>query len=206
MWDGQVVAIFASGESMNADVAKKVQYVAALRTIAINNNFLLAPWADLLFASDARWWDIYKKKGALDFQGYKVCLEETSHAEVLVLKNTGDRGFDPNPANLRTGRNGGYQAVHLAAHTGVRKILLCGFNMQGGHWHKEHEAPLKTTPKDLYPQWIRMFAELAKELQARNIEIINCTPDSALKCVPYVDLDQALWQVSEESKPCALSA
>lgn len=197
MWEGQTVAILASGESMSSEIANRIRYETAVRVIVVNNTFRLAPWADLLYAADARWWDVYKRE-ALAFDGLKVCIEETPFPEVLVLNKTGERGFDPNPGNLRTGKNSGYQAVHLAIHTGVKTILLCGFDMHGGHWHGEHQNPLRATDKDVYPYWIEEFRILQKEMPA-TVQVLNCTPDSAMKCFPLVDLSKALFNLKEEA-------
>jgi hypothetical protein len=190
MWEGQVAAVLASGASMNEDIAEQIRKEVTIRTIAVNNTFKLAPWAEILYAADARWWDVHKEE-ALKFYGLKVSVSETTYKDVLRLNNSGGSGFDPNPANLRTGSNSGYQALHLAIHTGVRRILLCGFNMHGKHWHPDHDKPLRTTDKEVYGRWAEKFGVLKKEMP-KNVEVWNCTPDSALRCFDYVPLDEAI--------------
>lgn len=208
MWDGQTVAILASGESMSCEVVDQLRVAAGIRVIAINNNYRLAPWADLLYASDARWWDVHHKKvDGAGFKGTKVCCEQVvqvAHPDVLWLRTSGERGFDSNPEFIRTGSNSGFQALHLAAHTGAKRILLCGYNMRGKHWHPEHEKPLKQTNPDYYPIWITRLAELRTQLP-QGVEVFNCTPNSALKCFPFKTLEQALIEYTQE-RTCALSA
>lgn len=196
MWEGQQAVVLASGPSMSQSVADMVRYVPALRVIAVNNTFRLAPWADMLYACDERWWAVNSKE-ALAFHGLKVSCEDARFKEVLMLKNTGSQGFDPDPGNIRTGGNSGYQAVHIAAHAGVRRILLCGFDMKGGHWHPEHKTPLREPSDACFMRWVRAFVDLADELKRRGIEVWNCTPDSALECFPSVALDDALERVSQ---------
>jgi hypothetical protein len=157
------------------------------RTIAINNTFQLAPWADMLYAADVKWWTFTDWKS---FAGLKVTCDVTVFKDLLHLRHTGDKGFDPDPGCVRTGRNSGYQAIHIAAHAGCKRILLCGFDMRGGHWHGPHKRPLRDDG-NVYARWIPHFATLKPELDRRGIEVINCTPGSALKCFSMMALDEA---------------
>lgn len=193
MWESQPCVIFASGESMSQEVADRVRQHIGFRTIVINDTVRLAPWADMLYSSDAEWW-AYRREWADAFQGLKVSCDPqvVQCSDVLKLKSTGDTGFDPDPANVRTGRNSGYVSVHIAAHAGCSPILLCGFDMRPGHWHGTHCSPLREPQVSLFPEWIANFETLAPELSARGIEVWNCTPSSKLTCFPYVPLDQAL--------------
>jgi hypothetical protein len=175
---------------MSAEVAETVRRYPAVRSIVINNTFKLAPWADMLIAVDARWWEKYHPE--TDDFPLKVCAEPTPYADVLYVRHSGSDGFDPDPAFIRLGGNGGYAAIHIAAHTGCDRILLCGFNMHGGHWHERHEYPLRDHGEGIFAKWLQRMATLAAPLAERGIEIINCTPSSALKVWPYVPLEEAL--------------
>lgn len=196
MWDAQQAVVLASGPSMSQAVADAVRYVTELRVIAVNSTFRLAPWADMLYAADERWWAV-NKADALAFTGLKVTVSQTMQPEVLLLKNSGTQGFDPDPGAIRTGGNSGYQAVHIAAHAGVRRILLCGFDMKGKHWHPDHPHPLRETQEACFLRWRRHFVDLGDELRRRGVEVWNCTPDSALDCFDRVPLEDALARVVE---------
>lgn len=194
-WAGQTCAVLASGESMGPEVAEAVRQAAAVRVIVTNNTFRLARWADILFAADAPWWDKYHAETA-GFLGLKVCADGsgTKYDDVLQIQNSGLEGFDPDPSRIRCGGCSGYAAVHIAAHLGCARILLCGFDMKGGHWHEPHKYPLREHGDGIYERWIARFGTLAPELAARGIEVLNCTPGSALRCFPAADLHQVLGQ------------
>jgi hypothetical protein len=83
---------------------------------------------------------------------------------------------------VRTGGNSGYQALHIAMHGGAVRVLLCGYDMQGCHWHGPHPGGLKVTPAEGYEKWIRRFDEIAKAARERRVDVVNCTPGSALRC------------------------
>jgi hypothetical protein len=175
---------------MNAEVAR-VALDSGHPTIAVNNTFKLAPSADMVYAADDQWWRKYYKE-AEHCTGRLVSCSPVAFPNVLVLKNTGNSGFDKDPSCIRTGGNSGYQAIHIAAHAGAKRIVLCGFDLRGGHWHGRHVSPLREHGEGIYARWIPRFNTLAVELERLGIEVINCTPGSALKCWPNVPLNQVL--------------
>jgi len=183
MWVGQTVAVLASGPSMSPQVAEAVG-ACGVQSIVVNSTFRLMPNASCLYAADEEWWST--NPDSLAFAGLKVSVGRVKG--VLQLRNSGTVGFDKDPGALRTGGNSGYQAVHLAAHTGASKILLCGFDMGGQHWHPEHQSPLRTTPQERYPVWIDRFNQLGAALKGLGIEVINCTPGSRITAFPMGNL------------------
>jgi len=196
MWPGETCAVLASGSSMTQEVADTVR-AAGIRSIAVNTTFKRAPRADMVYAADEAWWKYHKAELML-YAGLKVMCTPTAMPNMCapfpgihVLRNTGRDGFDPNPAHIRTGNNSGYQAIHVAVHAGCSRVLLCGFDMHGGNWHGRHPEPLREHGND-YSAWFPMFETLHKELQERGVEVLNCTPRSALKCFPMADLKDVL--------------
>lgn len=187
LWPGRTAAILASGPSMSQAVADQVR-AAAIPAIAVNDTYRLAPWADMLYAADEAWWAVHPT--ALDFAGLKVSVGTFNG--VHRLRHTGVAGFDPDPACVRTGSNSGYQAVHIAVQAGAARILLCGFDMRGEHWFGRHPAGLANSNEALFAKFRKHFAELAPLLPGLGVEIVNCTPGSALACFPTSTLDQQL--------------
>lgn len=197
MWEGQTCVILASGPSMSKEIAELVRF-SLFRTIAINTTFRLAPWADMLYAADAKWWNHPDNKDARAFQWLKLMVENQGESvdDVLMLKNTGVEGFDDDPTCLRTGMNSGYQALHVAAQAGCKRVLLCGFDMRSvkneQHWHDRHPLPLRDHSDGIYLSWIRAFGTLAPILEKRGVEVWNCTPGSALKCFQIKTIEAAI--------------
>lgn len=208
-WEGETCAVLASGPSMSQAVADAVR--GRCRVIAVNNQGIattgadgvthaaLAPWADVLLASDARWWRENQVE-ARKFVGLKVTVEPPGGSErlnwpeVRQLKNGGVVLFDERRTHVGGGGNSGFHAVHLAAHFGCKKILLCGFDMRGTlgkqHWFGEH--PFRKGLHMPFHLFVERFTRSAPEFEKRGIRIINCTPGSALTCFPFMTIDEAL--------------
>ena len=185
------MAVLAAGPSMSATVC------AALRgrchTIAVNNVAIetvdsatgqlmpaLAPWADVLFASDAKWWRHYESK-AKAFAGLKLTgSNDLRWPEVKRLQFSPRAPFDERPTHIVMGGNSGYQAVHIAARFGASRILLfgltCAKSISGGTI-RNHPAPCNS--KGRFHQWIRNMQQLAMHLRKRGVEVVNCTPGNA---------------------------
>jgi hypothetical protein len=211
-WIGETVAILASGPSMNRETAEAVR--GKCRVIAVNNQGIdtldsetkqmvpaFAPWADVLFAADAKWWHTYQDR-ALKFAGLKVCVRPNlPWKEIYSLQQSKQITFDPNPKCLVGGGNSGYMALHLAVHFGAKRVLLCGYDMRDGlgkkrHWFGNH--PSKLNARGAYATWKTAFGRLAPVLQKMGVEVLNCTPQTALTCFRRVSLQEALSAASRQ--------
>lgn len=195
MWSGKTVAILGSGPSMSKDIATAVAR-ANIPSVVINTTFRLAPFADILYAADHSWWQFYHGQ-VNGFAGTKVtCSPEPitplPFADVMMLRMTGKGGFDSDPSCIRSGCNSGYQGIHIAMHAGAQRILLCGFDLRGTHWHGYHPSSLRNAGEDVYLKWKPYFEELGPIAKGMGVEILNCTPGSALKCFPMAQLGDVL--------------
>jgi hypothetical protein len=168
--------------------------MGAAPAIAVSDAFRLAPWADILYSCDAAWWLHPKNVDALKFGGTKVTLDDSlALPQVKLLRNSGTEGFDPNPECLRTGNNSGYQALEIPVHAGARKILLCGFDMHGTHFFGEHPDGLRNTDPTVFQRaFIPQFEKLAPILAGMGVDVVNCNPNSALKCFRFGNLEDEL--------------
>ncbi len=189
LYPGGTIVCIGTGPSLTpADVA----YVRGRATavIVVNDAYKLAPWAEVLYACDSKWW--YWKRGEKDlasFAGLKYTLDlKAAHYGAQALRNTGDTGLDVRPTCVRNGRNSGYQAINVAVHLGAAKIVLLGYDMQGDHYFGHH--PDQSRPP--FQHCLKWFQTLVKPLAELKIDIVNCTRKTALLCFPRQPLEEAL--------------
>lgn len=189
----------ATGPSLTPEVAEACR---GHRLIAINDAYKLIPFADVLYACDAAWWDVHQ--GANGFRGERWSShgkpghdDKRACADRWGLNIVGGaerEGFSADHRLIHYGSNSGFQGINLAILFGARRIILVGFNMQAPkgtpvHFFGDHPKGLYNN-RD-YDRFIPAFDEAAKSLPP-GVEIINCTPGSALRCFPMADLKDAL--------------
>jgi hypothetical protein len=188
-WEGATAIIVASGPSLSFNDYEQVKYLESRRfnrqwkLIVINDNYKLFPWADVLYACDLKWWNWNPE--AAKFKGMKVTIDAQAAPKygLLQLKTGNIQGLAKEPDTLNTGSNSGFQAINLAVHLGVKKIVLVGYDMQLGqdgkrHWFGDHPDKIQST----YEPWVINFCNTRKELDALGIKVINCSHRTALKC------------------------
>lgn len=179
LWHDATVVILASGPSL---ATTDIDQCVGIPVIAIKNSIALAPWADVLYACDRRWWRAHPE--TRNYLSPKYGLEPVpDRPDVQILRNTGEIGLELDPTGLRTGRSSGYQAINLAVHLGARTILLLGYDLhadaKGRHrWHGDHPYGGPPPPYILFRE---RMATLVEPLQELGVTVINCTPDSALE-------------------------
>ncbi len=193
-WPGSTIVCLACGPSATQEAAELVR--GKFPVVAINTaGILLAPWANVLYAADKKWWGWHD--GAEDFDGLKITIEhggqEFKHHAVRVVKNTGPRGLETERDGVRVGSNSGYQAINIARHLGAKKIILIGYDMgpdDGGANHFFGESPDKSVPP--YGLFLSTFPSIVEPLQAEGIEVVNTCERSKLKCFPKMPLIEAV--------------
>lgn len=185
-WPDSQVAILASGPSMSAELALRVKTWRDVdpvhrKVIVINTTFRLALWADVLYACDYPWWKQYITEVRASFKGELWTQDDTAQRaySIRYIQSRRGRGLNADPGVINQGENSGYQAIGLAYQAGGKKILLFGFDMHGGHWHKPHPEHLNKA--GTFNTWLTYFPELARDLTTEKIEVINYTPGSAIK-------------------------
>jgi len=158
------------------------------RMIVVNNAYHLAPWADVLYAADEKWWRW--QKGATGFAGLKYTIDpqRSPWPGLQVLRNTGAHGLERQPTGLRTGFNSGYQAINLAVHLGAARIVLLGYDMAGDHYFGSH--PDKTRPP--FPVCLKAFGTLVGPLVDAGVVVINASRQTRLSAFPCAPLDALL--------------
>ena len=192
MWKGRTVVILGGGPSLaNIDFG----LLRGERVIATNNAYKLGSW-ECLYFMDRDWWRQHREAiQSLSTLKVTILADCEDVPWVRYLRRGKGRGYDPKPDRLTAGGNAGYGATGLAIHFGGTRILLAGFDMQtvGGHhnWHFDHKRAMQ---EEIYDIYIRHFDTLRKELAnvRPDVEIINCTPGSAMTTFPFVPLAEAL--------------
>lgn len=180
VWNGERCFILGGGPSLNdVDVSRLDG-----RVIAINNAYLKAPKADVLYFADSRWYD-WNRDDLHQYEGplmvTRANLRNPAH-DVKQVGKTLKVPLSRDPAKIG-GLCGGSNALNLAYLFGADPIILLGFDMTPGNWHNLHRTEQKP---DFAARFIPYFERMAVELAKEGRTVVNATPGTAMTCFPIV--------------------
>jgi hypothetical protein len=168
-----LVACLATGPSLPGLLASLPESVP---TITVNDAWRLRPDCVALVAQDAAWWRA--NPGAVRIAGRRFSAAKVDRVEELRI------------GGLYTGTNSGLAALYVAKLLGYTKALLLGYDIGGAHYFGAHQHPLKNPGPNDFARFLDQFKRARRSLS--DIEIINCTPGSALTCFPFASLSEAV--------------
>lgn len=193
------------GKSAATAYSPYLEPLFSQHTIGINNSYLLGDWLDMMFFGDCAWYLVHKEP-LLRWPKLKVTCcnrfaakqEKDSEGIKYLAKDCNKQyGLSSNLTMVSWNYNSGAAALSLAAHLGVKRIVLLGFDMsldtqKVSHWFGSHDIrhPRKTPPP--FARHLRGFPYIAKDAVERGIEILNASPISAITEFPKVNAKDLL--------------
>ncbi len=176
-----IAVCLASGPSLTIEDVEKVREWrrGGGLVIVANTTFRLAPWADALFAMDGKWWRVHYDEVLTTFAGRRLTTATVDDVEKIRVVDY---------------RNSGAACVSVAASEGAKKVILLGYDCAADagrtHWHGSHPAGLSDAKT--IKVWPLIFDRLAKDMKRRDVEVVNASRRTALRCFPRVRLEDEL--------------
>lgn len=206
-WSGDTCAIVASGPSVEPEAIEALKGVC--RVIVINSSFVLAPWADMLYAADGKWWD--QNPEARCFEGLKVTpdLQASLRYRQLRLINlvTGNEALENRISMehgiIGRGGNSAFQALNLCVQFGTRTVVLHGFDFCGEHWHGRHPRGLRNPRPPALARWAAVLDAEAAALKVIGVEVLNASKTSILKNYERVSEKWAMARPTSMLRKCS---
>jgi hypothetical protein len=196
-WATRPAVVIASGPSLSDEQLQLVEQAhleERVHVIAVNNTIERAPWADVAYFGDYTAIKHYLPRLRPQSSCEWVTIDRAASERwrLTYLRPATANGLSLDRVHLNG--NSGAQGVGAAACFGARKIVLVAFDMRQvdgrAHWFGQHPKPLVQT--QLYGQWLHQFEALAADAKKLGIDIVNCTPGSALRCVRAGNLEEEL--------------
>ncbi len=199
LWPGSTVVCIGSGPSLTPEDVEACRR-AGVVVIAVNDAYRLAPWANLIYASDVQWWD-WHTQTVLNLPGQKYGMQmeigPKYPTQVTVLQRSGQAGIDFRPTHLRSGGHSGYAAMNLAVHCGPKTIVLLGYDLQPdatGRHHFFGDHP--NGSHLLYEERRAVYTEAYRVLTANGVTVLNASRSSQVPTIPRIALSAVLDQWS----------
>lgn len=211
--ESRTAIILASGESALGAI-RSGETAKHFPILCVSDGYRICPagggepgWR-YLYAADQRWWDGHAETIRRIFQGEgwtqdKVAAERYGLKHIRVVS---EPGLSLEPTHVKAGGfigNSGAQAINLAVLWGAKRLVLVGFDMDGGHFFGEHPKGIHRDTD--FRTFVRGMCDLALGLARARVTVLNASPKSKLPYWPRMTLPQALQQC-EPLEPSALSA
>ncbi|AXQ69198.1 alpha-2;3-sialyltransferase [Caulobacter phage CcrBL9] len=166
------------------------------RVITLNNSWELAPFNDIHFFADTRWWRWHGQKFPADYPARIVTVSKgdlgPGGERVFRMRKEHAGGLCTDPQGVY-GRDSGMMAMNLAFNLGVSRIVLIGYDMRftagEGHWHEDH--PIEAKESYYTDEFAPEYPPVVAQIEAAGVEVLRITP-SALDFIPQVTLEDAL--------------
>ena len=153
-------------------------------------------WVDACWFGDGRWYDLHKHN-LLSFKGIIAhCVDRINVHGLVCYRRGKPQGIVTSSDAVSWNRSSGTSAINFAFHLGVKTVVLLGFDMKRindrPNWHQDHPGSHRKNVEDPYERFLRCFSHVASDAQTLGLEIINCTPDSAITQFPIMPLEEYL--------------
>lgn len=178
-----------------------------LTLYACNNAIQLAPDAELLYSVNLHWWDHYwGEVRDLPCEKWTTNITAASRYDLNWIAEKNAPGLSTDKSCIHHGHGSGYSLVSMAYKMGAERIVLLGYDLKYApdydgrahhigssprHFFGEYPASMQHWPSVWVQDGVHMeLLELYRSIHAQGlVEVINCTPDSAIDCFPRVDID-----------------
>lgn len=186
-WENQPCIIIASGPSLGFENYADLHTakLSGFKSIAVNNSWEKAKFADVIYAGDGVWWKYNHSK--IDIKAERwTCARSSTHLY----------GCKYRARFVKPGYNSGANAAELAANVfKANPVLLLGFDCSvryGIHHHGKHKHSSNPS-KDRTARWKAQFKSLRE--RAKDTRIINCSRYTEITQFERMPLQQAIDEI-----------
>ena len=192
-WPGEPIFVVCGGPSVEKH---NLECLRGRRVLVVNSSCYAAPWADVLFFGDSRWWR-ENRKAVAEFGGLVVSVAPSAFDDKIKrMQKRPPPGLTDDRAALTMRRTSTLGALSLIKHFGPRTVVTLG--LDGGdvggrtHHHKPHPWPQRV---DCWDEQRKDLAGAVEPLKASGITVLNASPGSAVPFWPVVTLEEALCRL-----------
>lgn len=157
--------------------------------------YIPRPWVDVCWFCDSRWfsWHYLNLK---EFPGIIAhCAVSLNKVGMHYFLRGKPGGIETREGHVAWNGNAGYSAINFAYHLGCKRVVLLGFDMKrvsgSANWHHDHPADETKNP---WFRFLRRTNFIKRDAEKIGLEIINCTPGSAIDAWPIMSLEEFLSQ------------
>ena len=226
MLSAQTAVILATGPSLTHEVLKAArsgQEVGAWSVFGMNHVWRDFPTLDVFLACNPEYYASQWDLGLKDHKAEKWTWDLNT-AEQYGLRYIAGKwadGFSEHTGVIHYGHSSGFQLPQIAYHAGFRRLLLCGYDMRYSADYDGRNQRIGSTPRHYFGEYADAVLNHWPSVKVKNgvhvelieqfekvkrlnpeVEIINCSPGSAMTCFPMSTLQECLdeWETSSAAR------
>jgi len=209
-WSGETAVLIACGPSVTKaqiQTIKNAFYAGNCRVMVVNRAYEIAPFADAMYAADEAFWTAHIEIVRDTHIPLLFCAERHPCEKWGLWWTPGPEGeangsaaaghmaigISEDPSYIHFGLHSGFQALNVAFHLGAKRIVLVGYDAHhngGKHFHEDHPEPMQNAAAP--HMWLTPYTQAAPQLIAKGVEVINCSPGSAIRNFPFATIGAVL--------------
>ncbi len=219
IYKGETGVLIATGPSLideQLDIVRTQQDMGNCRVITLNNVYERMPSTDVMLSCDAPWWRWYYPRKE-DLQNlpcpkYTWFPDLAKRFNIDYIKGEIKPGLSFDPGVVRINHGSSPMCINLAVHLGFKRLILIGHDMKFApdynprkrdpgstprHYFGEYPGPLQHWPSVKVGRFvpgvidglIETYDAMRPDLKTAGLEVINCTPGTALTSFPLSTLE-----------------
>jgi len=207
--------VLGTGPSLTKDQLDYVyqsQQAGKCKVYGVNHAWRDFPTLDVFMACNYEYYNYYWEHGLKNIPAAKWTwhLETSKRYGINYIEGKWEEGFSKDPNYLHFGHSSGFQIAGLAYRDKIKKMILLGYDMCFAPDYNGRNRQIGNKPRHYfgeYPEQLQhwpsvkiqrgVFTELIQHFERvseinTDVEIINCSPDSAMTCFPMMKLEDAI--------------
>lgn len=209
---GRTAVVIGNGTSLlDPEWTYRLRYAKAHRgayLMVANGGFSAFPFADCLMCSDRHW--LAGNPDFRPFGGERIIVTSPRAAAAVVRRDPrmreirrayidSNKAHDifGNPRVLYEGHTSTTTNISAAVLMGVKRIVLVGIDLAPGPDGRrrlyDETRDTEAAARTRYSKQVRHFKLFVSPLRLKGVEVVNCSPRSALDCWPYATWEDLSW-------------
>lgn len=222
IYEGDTAVLVATGPSVKKQVTDFTRLWSLgkkFRIITVNNAFELIGnnSIDAHISCNLDWWRHYwpinEKLRDMSCPMYTWYKDVADDYKINYVKAIVKDGLSLDPKILHINHGSGPMAINLALHLGIKKLLLIGHDMKFAKDYNGRRQQVGSQPRHYFGEYpgklqhwpsvkvgkngelnglIEAYNKMPPDLEKAGMEVVNCTPGSALPSFRMSTLEEEL--------------
>lgn len=216
MLQKKTAVILATGPSLTLEVlaaAHEGQKRGLWAVFGMNHVWRDFKALDGFLACNPEYYEINWQRGLMNLPCPKWTWDQktASRFDINYIEGKWADGFSKDPKVLHYGHSSGFQLPQIAYHLGYRRLLLCGYDMKYAPDYDGKNKRIGSSPRHYFGEYkdailnhwpsvkvkdgvhIELIEQFEKVKRINpDVEIINCSPGSAMTCFEMATLTELL--------------